>query len=315
MTPLLDLLADGQFHRGPDLAAALAISRAGINQQIQALRAQGMTIESVRARGYRMPGGAEWLDAVGIRRALRRTFAGITVEVVERTESTNRALMALDLHSAARQHVLLAEHQTQGRGRRGRVWVSPWGHNLYLTCAQTFDDGLPDALSLRVGSGIAKLLATQGVRGIQVKWPNDLWVADHKCGGVLVEVQGDPLGHCRAVVGVGLNVQTPISVASQIDQPWSDLRTVGLKASVTRNQLASRVARAVFQSFMTEPEQWRATYAKHDALIGRSVRILGAGDEVHGLACGINHAGELQVNVDGREQAVRSGEVSVRTHA
>ena len=128
-------------------------------------------------------------------------------------------------------------------------------------------------------------------------------------------MQGDPLGHCRAVVGVGLNVQTPMSVASQIDQPWSDLRTVGLKASVTRNQLASRVARAIFQSFMTEPEQWRATYAKHDALMGRSVRILSGGDDVHGLACGINHAGELQVNVDGREQAVRSGEVSVRTHA
>lgn len=203
MTPLLELLADGQYHRGPDLAGRLAISRAAINQQIQWARGQGITIESVRARGYRLPGGAEWLNQSVIQRALSRTFPGIQVNVFQRIDSTNKAVMASSWEDSPDISVVLAEHQTQGRGRRGRKWVSPWGHNLYFTVAQRFREGLPDALSLRVGVGLAKLLHASGVRGVQLKWPNDLWVADHKCGGILVEVQGDVSGDCRVVMGVG----------------------------------------------------------------------------------------------------------------
>ncbi len=315
MTPLLELLADGVFHRGPELAEQLGISRAGINQQIQSIRGQGIVVESVRARGYRMPGGAEWLRDQTIRRALRRTFPGIAVDVLASTDSTNRFLMGFDWASAPRQHAVYAEHQSAGRGRRGRAWVSPWGHNLYMSCAQTFHDGLPDGLSLRVGVSLAKMLAGQGVRGIQVKWPNDLWVADHKCGGILVEVQGDPAGCCRAVIGVGLNVQTPVSVAGQIDQPWTDLRTVGLKPGVTRNQLASRAARAIFQSF--EMSQWQDGFAKYDALANRDVRVFGPtsdGDSI-GRAVGIDEEGALRVIIGDQERSIRSGEISVRTHA
>lgn len=315
MTPLLETLADGLYHRGPELADVLGVSRAAINQQIQWARTQGITIESVRSKGYRMPGGAEWLNEGVLRRALCRTFPGMAVRAVQQIDSTNKALMNEAWEQSPERSVLLAEHQTQGRGRRGRPWISPWGHNLYFTVSQRFEEGLPSALSLRAGVGLAKVLASLGVKGIQIKWPNDLWVADHKCGGILVEVQGDVAGRCRALVGVGLNVQTPVSAGVNIDQPWADLRGVGLKPDVSRNQLASRCIRAVFQSFELEDANWLGQFSRLDALRDRKVQLSAVAGDTLGYARGIQSDGALIVATDQGEQIVRSGEVSVRAHS
>ena len=62
---------------------------------------------------------------------------------------------------------------------------------------------------IRAGCAVAGVLHKHGVKGVGLKWPNDLQVAGHKVGGILVEIQGDPTGHCRAVVGLGLNLKTP----------------------------------------------------------------------------------------------------------
>ena len=122
-------------------------------------------------------------------------------------------------------------------------------------------------------------------------------------------------GRCRVVVGVGLNVLTPVAVGVEIDQPWADLRGLGLKASVSRNQLASRMVKAVLGSFDWDDRTWMHYYSKHDALVGRSVEIIGMHDSILGLAKGVQPDGGLIVNTDQGDQIVRSGEVSVRPHA
>lgn len=314
MTPLLQLLADGQFHTGPQIADQLGVTRAAINMQVQAARARGLHIESVQSRGYRMPGGAEWLDAGRIKGALRRTFQGCEISLHESIESTNEWVMRRT-QPWPDVEFCFAEHQSAGRGRRGRTWVSPWGHNLFLTVALTFQSGLPEALSLRVGVGVAKLLKAHGVGAIGVKWPNDLWVAGHKCGGILVELQGDPTGHCRAIIGVGLNLHTPAVFAAQIDQPYADLRLVGLDASLSRSLLASRVARAVAQAALEENDDWLAGYAALDCLLGKSVEVFGAGIHQAGVACGVEPTGELKLETERGVVSLRSGEISVRPNA
>lgn len=314
MTPLLSLLADGQFHTGPALAAQLDVSRAAINLQVQTARARGLTIESVPSRGYRLPGGADWLQAGKLRGALRRSFPGIDVTVHESIPGTNAWLLEQSAPWPDYQ-VAFAEHQSAGRGRRGRLWVSPWGHNLFFSCAIRYGDGLPSALSLRVGIALAALLKRAGVEGIGLKWPNDLWVADHKCGGILVEIQGDPTGDCRAVIGVGLNLQTPTAVAAEIDQPFGDLKKLGLDPQIHRTLLAGRCARAVIQSARSNSDAWQQEYSHWDCLAERGVTARGQNRQIQGRACGVTADGALQIATQQGVEVVHSGEVSVRTDA
>lgn len=314
MTPLLNLLADGEFHTGPSVADQLGVSRAAINLQVQAARARGITIESVRSRGYRLPGGAQWLDAGKLTGSLRRTFKNVCVDVYESIPGTNAQLMQGQQPWPELQFAF-AEHQSAGRGRRGRVWVSPWGNNIYFSCAIRYHDGVPAHLSLQVGVALAQLLSRSGVAGVGLKWPNDLWVAEHKCGGILVEVQGDPMGECRAIIGVGLNLKTSAVAAAQIDQPYADLRNLGLDPAIDRTLLSARAARAVAQAAQASNPSLATQFAKWDCLRGKLVRASGSHGAVQGTACGLSDDGGLIIETEQGPQIVHSGEVSVRTHA
>ena len=234
-----------------------------------------MEIESVQSRGYRMPGGAQWLSESRLASTLRRSYPAVQVKVFDSIDSTNERALAQSAPWPELQ-VLMAEHQTSGRGRRGRGWVSPWGHNLYMSCAVAFTDGLPAGASIRAGCAVASVLHKHGVKGVGLKWPNDLQVVGHKVGGILVEIQGDPTGHCRAVVGLGLNLKTPTKAGVQIDQPYADLRQVGLPDTVSRSLLAGRVAKALADALLKPREDWVAQFTRWDVLADQPVRASGA---------------------------------------
>lgn len=311
MTPLLNKLADGAFHRSDDLCTALSMSKPALLEAIQQVRAQGLVIDSVPSRGYRLSGGAQWLVESRIKAALSRSCPELSVSVEGVIDSTSRVLFA---QAGPTPCVLFAEAQTAGKGRRGRTWVSPAGHNIYMSVAAEFEAGVPGALSLAIGVAVARLLKRHGVQEIQLKWPNDLWVRGHKCGGILVDLLGQPQGACKVVAGLGLNLKTPQQQAIEIDQPWADLRSVGLPDTVSRNALASQSAKAVYQA-MQQPFEWLAQFPAFDALMGQSVRVLG-GQEVRGIAQGIDEQGNLQVQtIDQGVVSVAQGEVSVRSNA
>ena len=104
--------------------------------------------------------------------------------------------------------VVLAEHQTGGRGRRGRAWIAPPGGAICLSLAWQYPDLPADlsALSLVVGVAAVNALASLGVAGVRLKWPNDLVTADGKLGGILIEMRAEAGGPVHLVVGLGSNV-------------------------------------------------------------------------------------------------------------
>ncbi|MGB6450350.1 MAG: HTH domain-containing protein, partial [Steroidobacteraceae bacterium] len=119
-------LAQGGFHSGTDLARHLDVSRSAIWKAVVSLRERGLAVHAVRNRGYRLAEPCEPLDAAKIRAALR---AGAQrrirrIEAVWSLESTNAALLERTDLPPGLADVLLAEHQTAGRGRRGRVWLA-----------------------------------------------------------------------------------------------------------------------------------------------------------------------------------------------
>lgn len=286
---------------------------------------------------------------------------GLSVEVVARISSTNTALLerarivappseegdlaqvrrsvegtAFGRRTADLQPCLLvAEHQTHGRGRQGRLWQAAPGASLTFSLALPLSPKDWGGLSLAVGVALAEALDPPGnsagsaetVEGrpsaskrspgqrLGVKWPNDLWLLDdegggRKLGGILIETVA--AGSRRlAVIGVGLNV-LPMST-SEVSTGYACLQEIDPDA--TAPKVLSQVAKPLVDAlrcFEREGFQaFAATFATRDMLLGRAV-LTTHPDVPEGIVTGLASDGSLLVRTDRGVKEVGSGEVSVR---
>lgn len=227
-----------------------------------------------------------------------------TVEVLPEIDSSNSELMR---RARAGQHeatLLVAERQTAGRGRQGRVWQSQPGDSL------TFSISLPLApqnwsgLSLAVGLSLAESLHP----GVGLKWPNDLWFQDRKLGGILVEAASMG-GRSQVVVGVGLNIRP--RPADGLNTPPAALTE--LLPDLTAPACLARVAAPLIQTLLAferegfAPLQTR--FESRDVLQGRRAHT---SDGQIGVALGVSASGALRLQTDAGLQDIHSAEVSVR---
>lgn len=326
--PLSDRALIERLQAGPVsgdvLARASGQTRAAVWKRIEALRAAGVAIEARPGRGYVLSRPLELLDPevilAGLPPAARSGVAGL--EVAWLIDSTNSELLRRPAPVEGVQ-LLLAERQSGGRGRRGRNWESPLAANLYLSLARRFDSGLArlGGLGLVAGLAMAETLHAAGMVQVGLKWPNDLVVAApdgglSKLGGLLVEGGGENAGPVRAVIGIGLNVRMPEQSAAEIDQPWTDLHALAGERMPSRNRLAAeglaRLLPALDQFDREGLAPFLQRYAALDVLAGRQVQVHGFQGIRDGVALGIADDGALRVQVDGIEQLVHAGEVSIR---
>lgn len=305
---LVAALADGAWHSGTRLAADFGISRTALAKRIDALADWGLDVARRHGRGYRLGAPLELLDA-----AVIQPPPGLHLQLASVLDSTNTAL--LDADPAADPQALFTEYQQQGRGRRGRRWQAPYGQHLMGSLAWRFPVWPRDlgCLPLAVGVACAEALAEVGVAGVQLKWPNDLYLGGRKLGGLLMEHRGELGGACRVVVGVGINLR-PFPPDAAPDQPWTatDLWT---PAPVARNRLIGRLLRRLAGLMEGYPADgfaaWRAPWSARDLCRDRPVRVSGS-PSFEGIARGVAEDGQLQVETASGLQRVSSGEVSVR---
>lgn len=316
---LLALLAGGAEVSGAGIAATLGITRAAVWKQIEHLRARGLAVHAEAGRGYRLDAPIELLDATRIAATIapdERARIG-SIDVRWQIDSTSSEL-ARTADTLPLPRACLAEVQTAGRGRRGRRWQTPLAGGIALSFARRFDGGMASlaGLSLVAGLAVLRALADARIDGASLKWPNDIVANGRKLGGILVELGGDALGPCRAIVGIGINVRIGTEEGAAIDQPWTDLASLAGGAAPSRNAVAGRMlarlaealdvfATAGFAAFEHE-------YAEHDALRGREVVVISGSERWTAIADGVTSRGALRVVRDGRAIEVDSGEVSVR---
>ncbi|MEH6552265.1 MAG: bifunctional biotin--[acetyl-CoA-carboxylase] ligase/biotin operon repressor BirA [Pseudomonadales bacterium] len=315
---LLNILADGEFHSGQAIGEVMGVSRAAIWKQLQKLDELGLDIESAKGRGYRIDGGLELLDESAIRSGLNPQAASLlsSLQIHHTITSTNEVLLR-EASSRSSGSVCLAEQQTAGRGRRGRLWVSPFARNIYLSMLQQFSTGAAavQGLSLAVGVLIIEALEELGMSDLGLKWPNDIYWQDRKLAGILLELSGDVSSACSVVVGIGLNVAMPKAAATEIDQPWVDLRTV-MQATVSRNELVAALLGRLLPGLSTFEKQGLAAYQSRwrqwDVLDGETVIIHIGDSTVAGVARGIDDTGAIMIETSEGERSFSGGEVSIR---
>lgn len=318
-TDLLPLLADGDFHSGQELADTLGVSRTAVWKQLQRLEEMGLIFESVKGRGYRIPGGLDLLNPALIQTSLSVEARGClgSLSLLEATDSTNAQVMKHMAAGGASGYACSAEQQTAGRGRRGRQWVSPFARNIYLSVGWEFSGGASglEGLSLAVGVAVAQALATVGVDGVVLKWPNDVLCNNAKLGGILIEMAGDADGVCQVVVGIGLNVNMPNEQAA-IDQSWIDVARLAPDAMPSRSVLLAALLNSLLPLLASWDESgftpWREQWIARDAYADQPVVVTAGERQLAGIARGVDERGALRLETGQGIQSVFGGEVSLR---
>ncbi len=314
---ILGLLVEGgtDFVSGEALSGKLGLSRTAVWKVVNALRRHGYRIEAVSSRGYRLLEVPDRLSALEILPLLETHDLGRTLHAFEEVDSTNVVAFRLAVEGAEHGELVVAERQTQGRGRRGRSWSSP-GH-LNLHASFVLRPELPPQrapeLTLLAAVALAESLRATGVPA-DIKWPNDLLVGGRKVAGILTELSADLDRIHFVVLGIGVNLN-----AAHEDFPPELAETATSVLEVT----GRRVARAAFaaalakrledwldlhaaQGFRPVRERWRAL----SATLGQEVLVTSERREVRGVAVDIDEDGALRIRTaDGAEERILAGDV------
>lgn len=314
---VLELLSDRQVHSGESLAAHLGVSRTAVWKQIRRATEEGHAIKTIRGKGYQLMSALDLLDRDTICSLLTQSLrTSIDLSVHDELDSTNAELIRRRESDSDRGAlVCIADHQTAGRGRRGRQWSSPRGENLYLSLELVFHGGFSvlDGLSLVLGLVVAEALEREGVPDVGLKWPNDVYLNGKKLAGILVELQGElEEGVVRVVAGIGLNVHMQSS--EQIDQSWTSLANELPEQDWNRNQLAATIINAVYgavDQFVAEGfAAFQPNWQVRDVFEGQS--LVAREGTITGIGLGVDVGGNYRLDIGGQVECVRAGEISLR---
>ena len=320
-------LSDGKRHTGTELAGKLGISRAAIWKHIQSIQKQGLPIQATQGKGYCLDYPICLLNEAGIRQCLPDSLQP-DINIVQQTDSTNNWLKQRAGEGLEAGSVCIAEQQTAGRGTRGRTWLSPPGINIYLSLYWQFEKTPAElsGLSLAIAVALAQALEDRGYNGIMIKWPNDLYTARGKLGGLLIDMLTETNGPTQAIIGVGLNVGMRREHSAAVDQPIDDLNRndpdwQADAPKLDRNQLAAMIIGTLNESCNTYEAQgfdiFRQQWPRWDMVQGQSVvlkPLVSYKDQqdIHGVASGIDESGALLLQTEQGLSRHASGDVSLR---
>lgn len=301
---------------GPKIAEEIGAPRSTVWEWIEKLRALGVEIKGFPSTGYRMLTLPDLLLPSLLRQELGENEIGHKIVHYFRIGSTNDEALKAATTGASHGTVFVAEEQTSGRGRLGRVWYSEKSSGIY--CSVLLRPTLPPAAApaLTLMAGLAAQRAVQHSTGLvaDIRWPNDLLLNGRKVAGILTEMHAEVDRVHAVVIGFGINVNHA-HMPDELKAIASSVRLEGGRA-YSRSQilvsLLKELERLYHQMLREGSEaivnQWAlaSSYAS-----GKRVRVLRNGQEFRGVTRGLRSDGSLLVRFDdGREEALVSGEVT-----
>lgn len=310
---LLKLLSAKHFVSGEKLAQQMSLSRTAIANHVSGMTDVGVDVYSVKGKGYKLASPISLIDESLLKQNINnRCF------YFDEIDSTNKFLLK-HIDDLENGDICLAELQTAGRGRRGKVWVSPYASHLYFSMYWQLEQGMAAAmgLSLVVGYSLTTVLTQLGVDGLGLKWPNDIYRHGKKLAGILVEMHGQADGICQLVIGAGVNIAMPKTQQELIDQPWSDL--LDLINQFDKTQLAILLQKQLCHDLGIFTEQGLTPFINgwrdFDIFQGQQVQISFGDTIVIGCYQGIDEQGGVIIEQDGVKKCYLGGEITLRAAA
>jgi len=311
---ILHLLKDrsGQFVSGEEISRQVGVTRSAIWKGIEKLREEGYQISGQSHQGYKLVTSPDRLTAQELTWNFKPKRIGSQIHAYETTQSTMGIARQLASGSAPDGTVVMAEAQSKGRGRLGRVWTSPKAKGIYTSILLKPQMALKEVplVTLMVAVGVARAIEQQTGLKPEIKWPNDLLLGGRKVAGILTELDAELDRIHFVIVGIGMNVN---SAQSSLPEGATAL-SLELGHKVDRVQMARGLLEALDQvydvclneGFASILEAWRG-YAH---FLSGQVRVSIQGREVVGQAMDIDDSGALLVRQPtGRVETVAAGDV------
>ena len=247
---------------------------------------------------------------------LKTEVVGRALHCFESIDSTNRMARQLAEQGAPDGTVVVAGHQTGGRGRLSRSWEAP--PDSCILCSVIFyPDVQPEFLfRLTMLASVAIVDALQATAGIRagIKWPNDVYVDDKKICGILTEVDCSPQSVQYAVVGIGINVNWDMRNNKEFGHSATSLRDVCGK-NISRVKLLQELLQQLDRGYSSihDGSSLHSLWSQRCMHLGRLVRIVSERETLQGTARGITEQGHLMLeSADGRMHEIICGDVSLR---
>ncbi len=268
------------------------------------------------------------MDKRTIEAALNTDYVGRDLEFYPVIDSTNNVAKAAGDEGRPSVFLAVADRQDAGRGSRGRSWISPAGHNIFMSLMvrpkipMDKVSGLTLVMALSVSEAIDEAMKAAGVSDdvrTGIKWPNDIVLNKRKICGILTELHVMPgSGEYFVVIGCGINVNQPSDLfAEEIrDMAGSVFSETGKE--LDRSKLIALCMKYFEENYAKYEERCDLSLLKDDyerrlLNINSKVKILDPKGEYEAVALGINKDGALLIkNEKGESEEIIAGEVSVR---
>ncbi|MBQ3108593.1 MAG: biotin--[Clostridia bacterium] len=316
---ILDILIRNRdrFISGAQLSTELGVTRAAIWKHIRALQQEGISIEGVSNRGYRLMALPDRLKAEYIQPYLNTHRVGRSMVCLDETGSTNSDARALALSGCADGLTVLAESQQAGRGRRGRSWHSEQGAGIYMSVVlrPEISPALAPRFTLSAALAVCRVLKGMEIPA-EIKWPNDVLCRGKKMCGILLEMGGNMEKLDYIVVGMGINANH-----SEYPEEIREIATsvkLELGQSTERCRLTARILdelETLADQCITD-EGYRALmeeYKANSATLGKLVNVIGVNETLTGTVEDFDELGCIVLRMeDGSVRRIGSGDVSVR---
>lgn len=192
---------------GEEISRKLGVSRTAVWKQIRKLEAEGYAIEAVPRLGYRLVGRPDKLSLPELLTKLETRQFGRQLKLLDEVDSTQNVVRKLAEEGAPQGTLVIAERQTQGRGRMGRSWLSPAGKGIWMSLLlrPQLPLALTPQLTLLAAVALSRAIERIVPLEIGIKWPNDLFVEGKKISGILLESAAEDDRLKFVVVGLGIS--------------------------------------------------------------------------------------------------------------
>lgn len=293
--------AGESFLSGQHLAELIGCSRTAVWKHIEELRKEGFELEAVRRKGYRIIKTPERIIPDEIRLGLKTSFIGKNIHYQDHIDSTQKAAHRLAYENAPEGTVVIAEEQTEGRGRLDRKWHSPKFTGIWMSLILRPNIPLPKAPQLTLLAAVSIVQAIEDLTGLhpEIKWPNDILINEKKVTGILTELQAESDRIHSIIIGMGINVNQALS-----DFPM-DLQTKASSLLIEKGKPISRASliKLIFsyfeklyllyldEGFLPIKLMWES-YA---ISIGKMMKARTMTSTIEGIALGITDDGVLQL--------------------
>lgn len=320
---LILMSSKGEYVSGEDISKQLYVSRNAVWKAINSLRADGFIIDAVQNKGYLLSGGENddftRYGLLRIRQLLRKSAADAEITIKDTVTSTNTLLRSAAENGAPDKTVLIANEQTEGRGRRGKSFYSPADSGIYMSILLRPDFGADKSFFITAGAAVSVVRAVKKVCGIDagIKWVNDIMLDGKKICGILTEAVTDfESGSLQyAVMGLGINISRP---KDGFPSEISDIASSLYSDEAADNELKCSLAAEILNNFFdiyehTSVERLIDEYKKYSVVLGKRIKVISAGTEYFATAVDIDNDARLVVK-DNEENmhTLSSAEVSVR---